>query len=1100
VSTRITSNLLLLYTFQEGQFNVNTSSTLDLSRQNLLPALNLPTFSSAWSTQRQGLTLTGQYDNATTPSPSIIKSSAIVSYFKLNIQSSFSVEAFFSPASLTQRGVLAGFGGWDPSTVDSGCQGGTTGWRDWYLYQNGSYITTVLSHGGSTPGCSSVSIPISSSAAVHHVVTSVAVVGSTANVSCYYNGQWVLSKLITQTSFQQWQASNYLQLASARLSAPASPAATWKGSLYLFAMYSPALSASDVATNYQSYLPNSAPVLASLNQSATVVQNSTSTLLTTVTFTATDYDGDTILYRIVSMPDKGQLVLFDPPSNTTTPLSAGIVFYLSSTDELFQYTPVVGEWGASYVQFSFAACDLSVCGVAAVVTVDVLHIVTPPVPTSAAVSLLSGASVVVQLSGVDVDAQVPVHANMTSATLLSLPVNGLLYLWNGTAASPSTPLNASSLLTLTAAASPQCPLCLLYVPTTPLSATNGSNYNDTVTFVVAVKNTSSTTNATVTLTVTNPLTAQAVTVSLLGDAPLYFGLRGSSALRTAFSYLVLSLPQKGTLTLQNGQAVSVWTAGSSSGVVNGSVALWSTSQVAFTSAVSVYAGRYNSSLDPISDTFTYSLLDAAGNHAAATTVTIVYPLIHHAPSVPAAFTSDLAVNVTSPSQDASMWTVIPYTIVDADATATSAFAAANPTFPYNYNVVVSVAPLTGAVLRLDPQRTVIVTVVSGLATGSVQLSFTCGLAACNAVLAGLQLQANVAKLYNLSIAVTQVDTAIVTRSSTTVTAQSDTSATSTGTTANQPPSSSSNNDSLSALFAPTSKYFWILIACCVGVLVLLCLGWKYRRTVRAQQARKKEITSVAVELAKAVGSDKKEATEAIEARAEKRALDTIASFQALSSPRMQQLGVDPASFAATQGLPYLQSPMAGMGVGMAMSPRGGIAGGGGMFGVMPMTPSSQQQQQQMGMCASPRSVHLDFSSMADEVTVQQQQQWLAQQQMAQFGGYPQQMMIPSPRLSPAAAAAGHPFSPSFITPSPRATPFSASQPLAAMPSPRQAATTAPLVPSRRFSFAMGQQRGSAREQEEQVPAVRPPPRLSLMVTPAEEDEPPIMPQLREFVV
>ena len=1086
VSSRVTANLLVLYTFQEGQFAPNASATLDQSFKNFLPAIDLPGLSSAWSAQRQGLTLTGLYDNSSVPSPSIIESSTIVSYFKINLQSSFSVEAFFSPASLTQRGALLGFGSWDPSAVDTGCQGGSTGWRDWYWFQNGSFITTVLSHAGSTPGCSSVSIPLSAAAAVHHVVTSVALVGSTttANVSCYHNGQLVLSKLITQTSFQQWQGSNYLQLSSARRSTPASPAATWEGSLYLFAMYSPALSGSNVAANYQSYLPNSAPVLASLTQSATIVQNSSLTPLSTITFNATDYDGDSVLYRIVAMPAKGQLVLYDPTANITTLLSVGVVFYLSSPAEEYVYTPVAGEWNASYVQFSFAACDTSVCGVPAVVTINVQHIVTPPVPVNAAVSLLSGSSVVVQLSGVDVDGQAPLHSNMTNATLLSLPVDGLLYAWNGTAASPPTPFNATSLLTLTASASPLCPLCVLYVPTTPLSATNGSNYNDTFTFAVAVKNTSSTTNATVTLTVTNPLTAQPITASLLGDAPLYFSLHGSSALHTSFSYLVLSLPEKGNLTLQNGQAVGVFAAGSGNGSVDGSVVLWSTSQMEFTSAVSVYAGRYNSSLDPVSDEFTYSLLDSAGNHAATASVTILYPPIHHAPSILTAFSPELAINATAPSQDASTWTVIPYAIIDEDDSATSAFSIANPTCPFNYDVVVSVSPVVGAVVRLDPQRTVIVQVVSGLSTGSVQVSFTCGLPACNAVLAGLQLQANVAKVYNLSISVTQVDTGIVTQSVSMITALLDGSATCTGSTDTPPSSGSNNNDSLSALFAPSSKWFWVLIACCVGVLVLLCLGWKWRRTHRAQQARKKEITSVAVELAKAVGNDKKEATEQIEARAEKRTLDTIASFQALSSPRMQQLGVDPASFAQTQGMPYLQSPMAGMGVGMALSPRSGM-GGNGAFGMLPMSPSMSQ----FNMAVSPRDVHIGFG-MADEAALQQQ--WLVQQQqMAQQMAYQQRMIVPSPRMSPA----NHPFSPSFVSSSPRAHGFSSTQPIAAAPSPRQAAAAGPPVPPRRFSFPGPQ--SIATEDEGAAGGGRP--RLSLMVTPAEGDEPPIMPQLREFI-
>lgn len=1100
VSSRVTANLLVLYTFQEGQLNINATSTLDQSRENLLPAVNLPSLSSAWSAQRQGLTLTGLYDGSTTPSPSLIQSSAIVSYLKVNLASSYSVEAFLTPASLGQQGVVLGFGGWDPTTPDrGGCMGGGSGWRDWYWYQNGSSLTTVMSHGGGTPGCSSVTVALSASAVVHHVVTSVAVLSaSTANVSCYYNGQLVLSTVTAQTSFQQWQSTNYLQLSSARLAAPAAPNRTWSGSLYLFAMYSPALTAAAVATNYQSYLPNSAPVLASLAQSVTVLQNSTANALTAVSFNASDYDGDSILYRVVAMPAKGTLTLFDPAANATTLLTTGEVFYLSSPQMVFQYSPLPGEWNASYAVFSFAACDLSVCGVPAVVTVSVQHIVTPPVPVSQAVSLLSGATVVVALTGVDVDGQAPLHSNMTSARLLSLPVNGLLYVWNGTAASPATPLNASSILTLNASASPQCPLCVLYVPTTPLSSTNGSAYNDSFAFAVATKNTSSAANATVTLTVANPLTAQPVTAALLGDAPVYFSLYGASALRTAFSYLAVTLPQKGNLTLQNGQPVALYTPGSSgSGAVNGSVALWSTSQMVFTSAVSVYAGVYNSSLDPVSDSFTYSLLDAAGNHAAVTTVTILYPPIHHAQSILTAFASAtssdgspfLAVNTSAPSQDAATWTVIPYAIEDPDALPTSPFAVANPTNTFQYDVVISLSPPVGALVRLDPARTVIVTVVSGLATGSASVAFTCGLAACNAVLAGVQLQANAAKSYNLTISTTQVDTGTNVQSTSAVVASTPASATSTGASSSTPPSSSSNPDSLSSIFAPTSKWFWITIAAGVGVLVLMCVGWKWRRARRVQRERKQEITSVAVELAKAVGTDKKEATAEIEARAEKRTLDTIANFQALSSPRMH-MALDQASFAQTQGMPYLQSPMAG--AGMMMSPRsgmgGGGGGGGGMYGIMPASPSSSQYQQ----AATPRSIMLGLG-MAEE-------QWMAQQQMAQLADY-HHMMASSPRL----AMPSHPFSPSVMSASPRSgggLSLSSTQPIPAVPSPRQsaaAAATAPAAASKRFSFGVTQPLPARPDEEEDAGEVTRP-RLSLMVTPAEEPEPPIMPQLRDFIV
>ena len=351
-STRVSQGLLFLYTFNEGQLNPSVNYTADQTTispsSSLLPYLYIAPVSANWSTYRQGINLTGLSPSNTTVG---IQSSSGVSLLITQLSSAFTVEAWLSPACLTCTGAILGFGSWSPSNGSStGCLGSgsaAAGERDWMFAQSGGQLLTTLSHHGSPSGCSSVAVTLNSSAAYHHIATTVSVQssGSSATVSSFYNGALVSSSSLTASSLSLWDAFNYLQVSAARVS-PSSPPSTWQGALYLLAMYRTALSAAEVLTNYQSGLPNSAPVLASLSQTVSVQQDAQLALLP-VSFSASDFDDDALFIIIQSVPAAGSLFLLDQASNATTLLDAAVRFtFAIPSSNVLAFSPANDSLGS----------------------------------------------------------------------------------------------------------------------------------------------------------------------------------------------------------------------------------------------------------------------------------------------------------------------------------------------------------------------------------------------------------------------------------------------------------------------------------------------------------------------------------------------------------------------------------------------------------------------------------------------------------------------------------------------------------------------------------------------------------------------------------
>ena len=1068
-SSRVSSSLLVLYTFNEGQSNLSAATTADVSvsspSASLLSSLLVLPLSATWSPLRQGLTLTGQ----SPPTTAGVSSANSVSGLVSQLYSSYTVELWFAAADYAHSGTILGFGSWNPLVPSASCMGsqsGAQGTRDWQLYQQGMGVSTVLSYQGSSPGCTTVTVALNASSPYHHVVTSVTRTSSTqATVVGYYNGVAALTSMVTQTPFSEWVQGNHLQLSSSRTasSSPPSSNSTWTGSVYLIAMYSTALSASAVQANYAAGLPNSQPVLNTSSQTVSVVQNASIAVLP-LDLTATDFDGDTLLMRVLAVPAIGALWLVNAGLNDSVALTSDLLPYVVGLGVgwTFAYTPAPGTWGAGYGVVQWTAWDSVAQSTVGTITINVQHIVTPPVAVNATVSVLSGQTVTVALVGVDDDPQPPLHSNMSSITLLTLPHSGLLYAYNATASAFATlPLSAPSLpVNLTSA------LTVLYRPTSPLTSATARSYNDSFTFTVTTKNTTALHSATVTLTVTNPLVALPVAVALTSDTPASLTLRGSSATYSSFSYTITTPPVKGNLTLPGSTAPLA--------------PLFASPSIAYTPSVSVYAGRYNRSLDPVSDAFAYTIIDPLGNTAAIAQVVLTYPLIHHSPtlSLPSAANTTVVVYDSA----AVYWTVLPLTIVDADASPTSAYAEVNPSATFTYAVNLLLSPVVGAFIRLDPARTVVVQVIAGVVTGSAQVTFTCAFAACNAVLQGLQLQANTAGTFNLSITATQEDTEVSASGWLLVTGAG-AAAASTGSAEPVADGGAGGDETIAEIFAPTSKWFWVTIACGVGVLMAACAGWKWRRARRLREERSNEITSVAVELAKAVGSDKAATEAEVDARASLRAAETMSIIQAMT-PRGGG-GVDP--FAATQPLPYALSPRAGMMV--VPSPRGyGMVPGSPRSPLSPLSPRTPMYVQ------SPRGLMLvqgpeDGGTDAEAIQLQweedmyrQQQMVLQQQQQQQMY---QHMLMTSPRRAPTPSLSPRPFN----LPPPLTSPSRTGLDGVA------GAMTAPAAGGqRRFTFLGTRPEREAGEREgEEEAGVRP--RLSLTITPASASEVPIIPAL-----
>ena len=751
-------------------------------------------------------------------------------------------------------------------------------------------------------------------------------------------------------------------------------------------------------------------------------------------------------------------------------------------------------WGAGYGNVVYAAYDGSAFSLSATVVIDVVHVVTPPVAESQSLSLLAGQTAALTLVGVDLDAAPPVHSNMSCVTLLSYPAHGLLYQLNGSAFS-SLPIAASALpFNLS---SP--PFTVLYSPSTPLTSTGGLSYNDSFAFSVTTKNTSSLAPATVSLTVVNPLTAQSMALNLTSDLAFSFTLQAASATHSFFYYFIAAAPGKGALSTLSGLSIlpvangSAAEAEEAAGVPAGSCALWSGGSLQFTTSVSMYAGRWNRSLDPVSTSFLFSIVDSSGDSAALAEVLLLYPLIHHAPALLGP-SSPLPLNSTAYDTDAADWDVLAFTIVDPDAAPSSAYAQSCSGCTFQYSVALLLFPVSGALIRLNPARTVVVQALVGSETGSASVSFTCTFASCNAALAGLQLQVNAAGLYNLSIVATQLDTEIAVSAFVIVNGSglsSSSSEASTGSSSSSSPSSSS--DSLSSLFAPSSKWFWVLIACGVGVCILCCLLLKWRRQRLLQKERKAEITNVAVELAKAVGTER-EAD--IDARAALKAADAI---QALASPRPLLDGslYQPSSSQSLSFPPVaLMSPRGG-----ALQPVSPMSRGG-------MTPMFVMSPRGAGGAPAALSVGMegmDLSSIGlgwtDDAAQQQLMLHSLQQQQQQMAAYQQLIIAASPRLSAMqqqqSASPSSPFRLQYQQP---ATPYA----LSAQRSP-SSQPPMPQRPQRRaFSFAApvrGARQPGETPEGQLTPEDGRRPQLSVTVTPAgaEPSELPTTPRLRTMM-
>ena len=227
---------------------------------------------------------------------------------------------------------------------------------------------------------------------------------------------------------------------------------------------------------------NDAPVVA--NKSATTDEDTA----VTITFSATDVDGDALTYRVVTAPAHGTL---------------------SGTGASRTYTPATNYNGSD--SFTYTANDGTTDGNTATVTITILAVNDAPIANAQSVSLAEDSSLAITLTGSDVEGGALIY------TIVSAPAHGAL---SGTAPN------------------------LTYRPAT--------NYNGSDSFTFTVNDGSlSSAAATVSITVTpvnDAPVADAQSATVPYNTATAITLTGSDAEGSALIYTVVAGPTNGTLS------------------------------------------------------------------------------------------------------------------------------------------------------------------------------------------------------------------------------------------------------------------------------------------------------------------------------------------------------------------------------------------------------------------------------------------------------------------------------------------------------------------------------------------------------------------------
>ena len=403
-------SLLFLYTFEEGQLNSSIRSTADVSWQNYLGDLVLsddPARQNPWLIGQSGFFLDGSAE--TIAASSTRNATAVFDQIAQQNDGSFCLEAWIQSQAL-QTCTVFGFGTWTSLVGTSqGCMDGKNiafMQSDWSVYFRVMGLDQVCEFSEANMGTTPTGL--------HHFVGCVD--EFTESVFFYLDGELSFQGNAATSDFLSWSVTSRLMFGPSLDYKTGTT--TWQGIVYLAAMYSRVLSATEVSNNYNAGLPNNLPVPNLMQQSCTAQAGANSTL-SGLDLGATDVDQELIFelpysnwlqpqnltLAIVQLPDsqagtlyltlnvgETSLALFSsmlpvwlPDDNASFSLSF-LNAPLSAAELLLPAYSVISAFAA----FSFVANDGFANGPVAVVYIDLL--ITPALTSSSSSSSSSAVS------------------------------------------------------------------------------------------------------------------------------------------------------------------------------------------------------------------------------------------------------------------------------------------------------------------------------------------------------------------------------------------------------------------------------------------------------------------------------------------------------------------------------------------------------------------------------------------------------------------------------------------------------------------------------------------------------------------------------------
>jgi len=253
---RVTSGLLSLYTFTEGATNPSATSSADQSGFfkpvfSNLTGINIDPLSSSWTTGRPGLHLNGT--GSQTRAISTYNASTLLSL----LTTSFTFELWFTPASTSQYGIIAGLGSWAPKSQDPGaCRSNNVTYSNFAIAQQGSSLSVSLFSGAVSPCAYPNIVALTGSGPYHFIVTI-----NATTITTYFNNHTVAFAPTGGINLTTWVRNMSLMIGQTVSLAPSAySTTTWAGDIFLAAIYNRTLSFAEMQQNHAAGIPHSVPL------------------------------------------------------------------------------------------------------------------------------------------------------------------------------------------------------------------------------------------------------------------------------------------------------------------------------------------------------------------------------------------------------------------------------------------------------------------------------------------------------------------------------------------------------------------------------------------------------------------------------------------------------------------------------------------------------------------------------------------------------------------------------------------------------------------------------------------------------------------------